>query len=184
MHSKTLIINLFGGPGCGKSTIAAGLFYKLKCDGFFDCELVTEVAKDVIWDGNTDQLANQSFVFGNQYHRIWRLLNKIDIIITDSPILLSVNYDVSKSDTFEKLVVEKFKEMNNLNFLISRTDYEQPFILNGRVNDYQSSLIKDSEILNTLDKNSINYLTISGSNSEDKTEKIYKIIKETCESDI
>ena len=30
MNKKPLIINLIGGPGCGKSTAAAGLFYALK----------------------------------------------------------------------------------------------------------------------------------------------------------
>ena len=27
------VINLFGAPGCGKSTIASGLFYKMKING-------------------------------------------------------------------------------------------------------------------------------------------------------
>ena len=41
----TLIINLIGGPGSGKSTTAAGLFYKLKQMGI-DCEMALEFAKD------------------------------------------------------------------------------------------------------------------------------------------
>ena len=30
MKKKPLVINLIGGPGCGKSTVASGLFYALK----------------------------------------------------------------------------------------------------------------------------------------------------------
>ena len=41
---KTLVINLIGGPGCGKSTIAAELFSRLKKMGV-TCELVTEYIK-------------------------------------------------------------------------------------------------------------------------------------------
>lgn len=41
-----LVINFFGGPGCGKSTMASRLFSELKSKGV-KCEYVTEYAKDV-----------------------------------------------------------------------------------------------------------------------------------------
>ena len=41
-----MIINLFGGPGTGKSTGAAYIFAKLKMCGV-NCELITEFAKDM-----------------------------------------------------------------------------------------------------------------------------------------
>lgn len=178
MRENPYVINLFGGPGCGKSTIAAGLFYKLKCAGIFDCELVTETAKDIIWSGAPHQLANQSYVFGDQYFRLWRLIGKVDIIITDSPILLSINYDVNQSENFANLVVEKFNSFNNLNFYIPRTDYEQPFVLNGRVNDLESSLHKDQEISKTLDKYNISVSRVPGINSEEKTNYIFHEINQ------
>ena len=37
MSKNTVVVNLFGGPCCGKSTVASGLFYELKCLGI-DCE--------------------------------------------------------------------------------------------------------------------------------------------------
>lgn len=178
MRENPIVVNLFGGPGCGKSTVAAGLFYKLKCDGFYDCELVTEVAKDIIWSGAPHQLANQPYVFGEQYFRLWRLIGKVDVIITDSPILLSVNYDVTKTQEFEDLCLAKFREFNNHNFYLTRTDYQQPFVLNGRVNDLESSLIKDKEIRDTLNKHKVITSIINGKTSEEKTDKIYKIILE------
>ena len=178
MRENPIVINLFGGPGCGKSTVAAGLFYKLKCHGVYDCELVTEVAKDIIWSGAPHQLANQPYVFGEQYFRMWRLIGKVDIIITDSPILLSINYDITKTQEFADLVLTKFKDFNNHNFYLSRTDYQQPFVLNGRVNDLESSLLKDKEIIDTLDKYKVKYLRVDG-NSEDKTDFIFNSILET-----
>ena len=61
MTKKCIIVNLFSGPGAGKSTTAAGLFYKLKKQGV-NCELVTEYAKHVTWRGNFSTLKNQVYV--------------------------------------------------------------------------------------------------------------------------
>ena len=46
-----LIINLFGAPGAGKSTGAAYVFSQLKAAGV-NAELVTEFAKDKVWERN------------------------------------------------------------------------------------------------------------------------------------
>jgi hypothetical protein len=40
----TVVVNLFGGPGTGKSTTASGVFYHLKRDNR-NVELVQEYAK-------------------------------------------------------------------------------------------------------------------------------------------
>lgn len=44
---NTIIVNLFAGPGAGKSTGAAYIFSKLKLAGI-DCEYVSEFAKDKV----------------------------------------------------------------------------------------------------------------------------------------
>ena len=46
-----LVINLFGVPGSGKSTGAAYIFSRLKMAGI-NAELITEFAKDKVWEGN------------------------------------------------------------------------------------------------------------------------------------
>ena len=94
-NNKCLIINLFGGPGTGKSTTAAALFYKLKMMGI-NCELVTEFAKDITWEKNKKALACQPYVFGKQCYRIERCVDQVDVIITDSPLPLSILYNKDK----------------------------------------------------------------------------------------
>ena len=44
MKHKLPIINIFGGPGTGKSTLAAYIFHNLKCR-HVEVEVVTEYAK-------------------------------------------------------------------------------------------------------------------------------------------
>ena len=46
---KPLVVNLFAGPGTGKSTAAAQIFQALKWQRF-SCELVTEFAKEKVWE--------------------------------------------------------------------------------------------------------------------------------------
>src|SRR5262245_20723095 len=61
----TLTVNLFGGPGCGKSTNAALVFGKLKNDGI-NVELVTEFAKELTWEGRSGALRFQPYVTAKQ----------------------------------------------------------------------------------------------------------------------
>ena len=63
------VINLYGGPGSGKSTTAAGLFSLMKIEGQ-RVELVTEFARDEINSGNAHRLQNQDWIFAHQHHRI------------------------------------------------------------------------------------------------------------------
>lgn len=82
------VINLLSGPGAGKSTTAAGLFYQMKLKGI-NVELITEYAKDMTWEERYNTLSNQLYIFAKQYSRQLRVKNKVDYIVTDSPLLLS-----------------------------------------------------------------------------------------------
>jgi len=68
---KTIVCNLVGSPGSGKSTLAAFVFAKLKMIGV-NCELVTEFAKDKVWEKNNEALSNQIYIFAKQYYRMSR----------------------------------------------------------------------------------------------------------------
>lgn len=85
------IINLFGGPGCGKSTCASYIFSKLKSEGIH-CEYLTEFAKTLTYERNKIALSTQMYVTGVQIYSTKLLLQDVDIIITDSPILLGCIY--------------------------------------------------------------------------------------------
>ena len=72
-HTKlTLkVINLWGEPGAGKSTVAAGLFNLMKLMGE-KVELVTEYAKDLTYEKNHVSLQNQLLILATQDNRLRR----------------------------------------------------------------------------------------------------------------
>ena len=173
--SKTpLVINLFGGPGCGKSTQAAYIFSKLKMQGI-NCELVTEFAKDKTWEHNSKALNCQPYVFGKQCYRMDRCKDEVDVIITDSPLFLSVLYNNDKEiePEFSQLVLKKFNEFNNINFFLTRRKEYSP---KGRNQTKEEAEDLDARILSTLNNFEIPYSTIKGSIKNCK-KIISKVIK-------
>lgn len=82
----TTFINLFGGPGTGKSTAAAEIFAIMKAQNK-SVELVTEVAKDFTWENRQDTLAIQPYVSMKQYRNLQRVNGKVEYVVTDSPLL-------------------------------------------------------------------------------------------------
>ena len=106
---KPILINIYGAPGAGKSTLAAKIFSTLK-ENNIECELVTEFAKDMVWE-RADVFNNQVFIFGNQFRRIERLIGFVDIIITDSPIDIAKVY-VNDSIPYKKSILNLIDDVD------------------------------------------------------------------------
>lgn len=85
-------INIYGGPGAGKSTASAYLFSQLKLKGY-NVELVREYVKNWAYAKIPVRAWDQPYLFAKQLRSEEILLNNgVDIIITDSPIDLCVIY--------------------------------------------------------------------------------------------
>ena len=127
MEKKTCIISMFGAPGAGKSTLASYCFAKLKMMGI-NCELVTEFAKDKVWEKNNEALSNQIYIFAKQYYRITRCVGKVDVIITDSPLFLSpfYNKDPDIDEPLKELVAKIVAKYDNLNYFLRRVKKYNP----------------------------------------------------------
>jgi len=153
-----IVINLFGGPGCGKSTSAAGIFALLKLHGV-NTELVTEFAKDLTWEERHKTLANQYYIWAKQYHRMWRLDGKVDVIITDSPLLLSLMYgDVC--ETHRSTVIQTFNNtFDNMNYILYRVKDYNP---KGRNQTEQQARVIDKGVEQLLQSEQIQYSTVTG----------------------
>lgn len=164
------VINLFAGPGAGKSTLAAGLFHELKLSGV-NAELVGEFAKDLTWEGRHGTLQNQLYVLGKQYHRLERLRGQVDVVVIDSPLLLGCVYlprviPDSKGEqwrTFRSLISETalaaFQTFDNVNFMVRRL---KPYNPKGRNQTIEEARTIDREIEDLLQEKAIQYFDVYG----------------------
>lgn len=155
-----IMINLFGAPGAGKSTGAAYIFSKLKMAGV-NAELVTEFAKDKVWEESKEVFNNQAYIFGKQYFKITRCADKVDVIITDSPLLLSAFYNNSEvlGTDFNELVAKIARSYNAVNYLVIRN---KPYNPKGRLQTEKESDIIAEQMKALLAKYNIDYTVAEG----------------------
>lgn len=163
------VINLFSGPGAGKSTTRAGLFHIMKSNGH-NVEEVTEYAKDVTWEGTQILLADQLFVLANQNRRLERLRDKVEAAISDSPLLLTINYvnPTYLPHTFKAMTMELWNTYDNLNFFINRAKKYNP---SGRNQTLEEAVQIDNDIKLMLNYHKIPYIELDG--DRDAPQKIY-----------
>jgi hypothetical protein len=125
----TLLINLFGGPGTGKSTMMARLFSELKFDNI-DCEMAPEYAKDLVWEGSDNLLRTQQLhLLGEQHRRINRLNGKVSVAITDCPLINFALFIPPTHQVLNALLNEEANVFRHVNILLKRV---KPYNPNGR----------------------------------------------------
>lgn len=135
------VINFFGAPGVGKSTIAMSLTAALKRRQI-DAEVSLEFVKEYIHTGNENLLAYQNYIFAQQERQL-RILSdskEVEFAITDAPLPHCVFYAAKDYPVyFKELVFEIFNSYDNINFLIKR---KHPYAFTSRMHsEAQSDLI-------------------------------------------
>jgi hypothetical protein len=151
-----LVINLFAGPGVGKSTTASKVFADLKMKGV-NCEMALEFAKDKVWEESFKTMDDQIYIFGKQFHKIWRLKDKVDVIICDSPLPISIVYDKENSEAFHSLIMEQFNKFKNFNFYLKRSAIYQK---EGRIQTEEEARKIDDTVRNVLIDYKIPFVTL------------------------
>lgn len=153
MKQNLKVVNIFGGPGTGKSTTAAYIFHELKCEGC-NVELVTEYAKDMVWEGRFNVLSDQLYMAAKQNRKLNRLVEHgLDVAITDSPLILGALYQPDDYfETFESLLVEVFKSYDNLNILLKRSTAYNAL---GRNQTEEEAMALDNSNIELLNKHGI-----------------------------
>lgn len=172
---NTIVVNLFGEPSAGKSTAAMDITAKLKRKGI-NAEYVSEFAKDKVYEQNSEVFKHQEYIFGKQSFKMGRVRDKVQVIVVDSPLILSIIYNQNEylGESFEQVVMDTFNSYNNKNYLLVRNhDYE----VSGRFqNENEANEVRE-QLISELNKLNISYETATS--SEEGCENIAnEIVKE------
>ena len=155
-EQNKLLLNILSGPAGGKSTLAAELYMAFK-KKHYAIEYVNEFAKELIYADHQSALPNQVYVFAHQLYKIECAYKHNQIVVTDSPILLSAIYHPEYSEILPALVVEQYQKFNNFNILLTRS-VEREHCMVGRVHSLSESISIDNEIKSWLDEIEIEYM--------------------------
>lgn len=162
-----IIVDFYGGPCSGKSTLAAGLFNHLKLEGI-DCELVGEVAKTLIYEGRLHLLlppnGNQMLVTAMQLDRLQSLQRAgCKVAISDSPLPLQLAYvDWNPlKDHIKAAVRDSLKEFSTTISVFCQRGKE--FSTFGRYQaNIEEAIAFDNKAKDIMNEFGINYSTFEG----------------------
>jgi len=145
---KMKVINCFSGAGAGKSTVALLLAGLLKQSGV-DCEYVDEWHKMSVWLNHGNVLQHPEMMLANQHQKLWALEGKVDVVVSDCPLLLFAPYAREYIpnypwDEFERLSISINDKYDNYNVWITRNP--AIFKQQGRVQTLEESITMDKKI--------------------------------------
>ncbi len=163
-------INIYGGPGVGKSTLAARIYSDLR-RRLSSIELVQEVVKQYVYAGRTLKPWDYVHIFGQQFEAEHLPLSAgVKTIITDSPLFLQCIYaDRCDSPVYEPLVdiCRMFdKEYSVMNLLVLHSK-ATPYETLGRWQDKDGASKVGKIIKDALDTHLIDYIPINPMDDSD-----------------
>lgn len=159
---KPRIVNFYAGPGAGKSTAAAATFAELKYRGV-NCEYIQEYAKDAAWEKRGPKVFQaQEYIFGKQHFRFSRVCEEVEVLITDSPILLGLAYmpDDFNLPALRDVIVQAYCNYDNIDVLLTRKKAYNPA---GRNQTEDQAKELDGVIKNLIAKYHVPYVTMDSS---------------------
>jgi hypothetical protein len=124
--------------------------------------MVSEFAKELVWEERTETFKDELYIFAKQSHRLFRVNGKVDVIITDRPLILTMLYNHKygkKSKALDDVVLEEFNSYDNLNYFVHRKKQYNP---NGRNQTEDESNQIALELKAILDENKILHEEVSG----------------------
>jgi len=158
-----LVVNLFGAPSCGKSTLALLIGGLLKTEHpHLASEVPDEVAKFLVYDEAPKALRCQPLIMGQQLWQIARCSGHADVVVTDSPILLSAvygqEYGQDTPPSFLDVCHHYHCSFPTLNYLVER---RHAFETKARVQNEEEAERIDRHIRTVLSACDVTYATVN-----------------------
>lgn len=176
-------ICLYGAPGSGKSTLHAYLFYRLKKDGY-NVEQVLEEAKEYVYLGlKPDHYIGLNWMTNQMRKETLYLKNKVDVVVTDSPVFLSALYSKfygsPSSDEMLSISAKYDQLFSGLHIFLPNHKWE--YIKQGRYQEKDEADKLNGFFLEELTKYVIanKFLGIYGDMSEDSIYRHTKCVMQS-----
>jgi hypothetical protein len=153
------MVNMFSGPGTGKSTACAALFSELKYRGH-NVEMALEYAKGNAWEKRGEKFwKTQEYIFGHQAWAVRKLVGDVEYIITDCPALMGLVYipDDFYLPSLLQTIRESHHLYDSLNVFLRRSKAYNPM---GRLQDEAGAKDLDQKILDLLIKEKVPFVEV------------------------
>jgi nicotinamide riboside kinase len=176
VNKKTaIVVNLIGGPGVGKTILTHELVAKIKRK-FYSCDISAEYIKRKLREQALKVIQSQIYIFGKQQFQLFTMKDDVDVIITDSPILLSAIYDKSECPHLKALIMKEYNSYHNLMYYIER-DPSVPYEKEGRYQDLKGAKEVDKKVKDFLYDNNVAYKTLIGIGKRSRKQVVKDVIK-------
>ena len=161
--TKQKVINIFAGPGAGKSTTVAGVFAELK-KSHINCEIAPEFPKELVWEKRYVALKHQPFVLGQHHHQLATLSGQTDVIICDGPILSTLYYNQPEFTdnpvySLNQVALDLAAQFDNTNYFITRSD-DAKYQTHGRNRSREKSIESDTDIIKVLTRFGVDFVNL------------------------
>lgn len=154
-----VVINLFGGPGIGKTTTAARVFVQMKILGL-ETANPEEHAKLAIWKGRPGLLDQQLIILGQSWETLHALASQVEVVVMDSPLLLcSVYAEGREAPHFHDTVADFHKRLPRLNLMLTRAA-DRTYSQTGRREDADTARALDGRIRAALARTGETYTEV------------------------
>lgn len=175
----TILINMLGCPSSGKTSLSAKLFAQLKAMDL-NAEYTSEYVKGWAWEGKKVGPFDQFYIFGKETHNQSRLFDKVDFIISDSPVMLTAFYHYFYNgnealnevcQNFYKLADEAGVQV--INFFLPR---KKKYVAKGRYQTQEEADKLAQDLKVWLDKEDYEYIELDCAD-KDRLETVMGYLK-------
>ena len=182
MEQKIRRINLYGGPGSGKSFTARNLVNQIASFGF-QVELVHEFVKLWAFQGRQPEGCDQIFLYANQLHLEDSVLRSSDevVVVTDSPLLLNNwyghDYNFHSSQQMIEMTRNFEEQYPSLNIWLNREGLT--YSETGRFQKLEEAKAIDERLskflTDKLNVGDIRNLYVCGSKNSEEIERLVEL---------
>lgn len=159
----TKVINIIGGPGCGKSMFSAAIVLFLHLHGK-TVQTIPDHAKALVWQRNFEVLKNQYFIAQRQFEMLNLLDGQVQFLVTESSLPQTLYYNENYEPNICDLAKTRVQILawhglhDTVNILVERG--EKRYARAGRLQEEAQACAIDLGLRKLLDREGINYTAL------------------------